>query len=117
MNEENSSRRTVLRGALALGCGLCLPLAIFGCDSKPGSTSTSAAPAVPASSPPVTNADSAAPAPARKMSQANVRYQGGPKGEQKCAGCEHFVAGSNVCKLVEGQISAEGWCVIWVKKT
>jgi hypothetical protein len=51
------------------------------------------------------------------MPQANVQYQGQPKGEQKCAGCEHFVTGSNTCKLVEGQVSAEGWCAIWLKKT
>jgi hypothetical protein len=25
----------------------------------------------------------------------------------------HFIADSNTCKLVEGTVSPEGWCVIW----
>jgi hypothetical protein len=25
----------------------------------------------------------------------------------------HFIAESNTCKLVEGKISPEGWCIIW----
>jgi len=29
----------------------------------------------------------------------------------------NFIAESNTCKLVEGQISPDGWCVLWAKKT
>jgi hypothetical protein len=105
-------RRVVLRGALAVGCGLLLPAALFGCDSKKGETSTGAAPA----GAPDTSADTAAPA-AAKVSQASVQYQTQPKGEQKCSGCLHFVAESNTCNLVEGQISPDGWCTLWAQKT
>src|ERR1039458_8339261 len=105
MKEEIPSRRVVLRGALAVGCSLFLPIALFGCDSKKGATSTSAAP----SNSPVTSAGSAAPATAGKVLQASVQYQAQPKGEQKCGSCVNFIAESNTCKLVDGQISPEGW--------
>jgi hypothetical protein len=59
--------------------------------------------------------ESAAPAAPAKVSQASVKYQTQPKGEQKCANCMHFIAESNTCKLVEGNISPEGWCILWAK--
>ena len=116
MKEEIPSRRTVLRGALAVGCGLCLPIALFGCDSKQGVSSTSVAPASPPASPPATSADSAASAATKKVSQASVQYRSQPKGEQTCGRCMHFLAGSNTCKLVDDQISPEGWCILWVER-
>ncbi|MDZ7594677.1 MAG: hypothetical protein U0932_08505 [Thiobacillus sp.] len=109
--EEIPPRRVVLRGALAVGCGLLLPAALFGCDSKKGETATGAAPA----GAPDTSADTAAPA-AAKVSQESVQYQAQPKDGQKCDGCLHFIAGSNACTLVEGQISPDGWCILWAKK-
>jgi hypothetical protein len=109
--EEIPPRRVVLRGALAVGCGLLLPAALFGCDSKKGETATGAAPA----GAPDTSADTAAPA-AAKVSQESVQYQAQPKGEQKCDGCMHFIVESNACALVEGQISPDGWCILWAKK-
>jgi len=119
VKEEVASRRVVLRGALAVGCGLLLPAALFGCDSKKGENSTGAAPdtgsAAPDSSP-TPSADAAAPASTGKMTQASVQYQTQPKGEQKCGGCLHFIAESNTCKLVEGQISPDGWCSLWAQK-
>lgn len=112
--EENApSRRVVLRGVLAVGCGLFLPAALLGCDSKKGETSSGAAPDSSAAP----SAESAAPVAAGQATQASVQYQSQPKGEQKCDGCLHFIAGSNTCKLVEGQISPDGWCVLWAQKT
>jgi hypothetical protein len=112
LNEEIPPRRIVLRGALAVGCGLLLPATLFGCDSKKGENATGAAPAgEPAPSP-----DAAAPAASGKSSQAGVQYQAQPKGDQKCDGCLHFIAESNTCKVVEGQISPDGWCILWVPK-
>jgi hypothetical protein len=58
----------------------------------------------------------AADAPAKKVPQASVQYQTKPKGEQKCSNCINFIAESNTCKLVEGKVSPEGWCMLWVKK-
>jgi uncharacterized protein YjbJ (UPF0337 family) len=106
MKEEIPSRRVVLRGALAVGCGLCLPIALSGCDSKKGATPAGA---------PGSTADKATQATANKVSQASVQYQTQPKGEQKCSTCANFIA-PNSCKLVDGQISPEGWCNLWTKK-
>jgi len=52
----------------------------------------------------------------KKVSQASVNYQAKPKGDQKCASCANFVAASNTCKVVEGTVSPEGWCRVWVMK-
>jgi hypothetical protein len=120
--QEIPPRRVVLRGALAVGCGLWVPMLLSGCDSKKGADSTSSAPAgSPATSPapaapPATGATPAAPAGATKVPQATVQYQPQPKGDQKCSGCVHFIADSKTCKLVDGQISPEGWCSLWAKK-
>lgn len=124
MKEDIPPRRVVLRGALALGCSLFVPIALFGCDSKKGESSTGSAPATGAAPPtstapassPTAGANTAAPAAATKVSQASVQYQTTPKGEQKCSTCINFIAESNTCKLVEGQISPDGWCSLWVKK-
>jgi len=112
MKNEIQSRRDVLRGALAVGCSLFLPIAFSGCDSKKSTTSTNTAPA----SSPATSAVAATPAVTNKASQASVHYQQQPKGEQKCGICLNFIAESNTCKLVEGQINPEGWCVLWMQK-
>ncbi len=50
-----------------------------------------------------------------KLSQVQAQYQDKPKGDQKCANCMHFVA-PNSCKVVDGTISPDGWCMLWVKK-
>ena len=50
-----------------------------------------------------------------KMSQASVGYRGSPKGNQSCGNCSLFSAPSS-CTSVEGPISSNGWCKIWVKK-
>jgi hypothetical protein len=51
-----------------------------------------------------------------KISQATARYQGTPKGDQRCEGCANFQP-PNACKFVEGHISPNGWCQLFVKKT
>lgn len=123
---DDPSRRMVLRGALAAGCGLLVPAALLGCDSKTetDSTGSGSLPPTPGDasgtgSAPVTSApapaEPASPAPA-KVSQASVQYQAQPKGAQKCSSCLHFIE-PNACKVVEGVISPDGWCVIWVGQT
>ncbi len=113
MNADLPSRRLMLRGALAAGCGLCLPLVLSGCDSKPSVTSQPAGAAPPSASPAA--AEPVAAGASRKATQAGVQYQLKPKGEQKCSNCRHFIAASNTCVLVDGQISPEAWCIIWAK--
>lgn len=112
IKEEILPRRAVLRGALAVGCGLWLPIAFSGCDSNKGANSTSSAP----TSSPTAGTSSAAPAATSKVPQASVQYQSQPKGELMCSGCMNFIAESNTCKLVDGQISPDGWCSLWTKK-
>lgn len=111
MQQTLLSRRDALRAGLAAGVSLIVPAAILGCgrkdDAMPRDTGPTGEPAPGAPSPPT--------APAGKASQASVQYQVQPQGEQKCGNCMHFNADSNTCKVVEGQISPEGWCRIWAK--
>lgn len=113
-------RRIVLRGALAAGCSLLLPAALLGCQKQTPETAGEAPPPGPEPAAPAPQAgapEAAAPAPAAaKVSKASVQYQSEPKDGQKCADCLHFVAESNTCKLVEGDISPNGWCQLWAKK-
>jgi hypothetical protein len=59
--------------------------------------------------------DQTAKAQQQKVSKELAKYQDEPKGEQKCADCQFFVE-PNVCTTVEGDISPEGWCQLWVAK-
>ncbi len=54
-------------------------------------------------------------AEAAKMAQTAVRYQTSPKDGKQCSNCGMFVA-PNACKNVDGVISPNGWCALWVKK-
>lgn len=51
---------------------------------------------------------------AAKMSQSGVGYQDSPHGASNCGNCKLFEAPAS-CKTVDGTISANGWCKIWVK--
>ena len=51
-----------------------------------------------------------------KISQVTADYQGTPKGDQRCEGCANFQP-PNACKFVEGHISPNGWCQLFVEKT
>jgi hypothetical protein len=49
------------------------------------------------------------------MAQKIAEYQATPKGDQQCSNCNLFQE-PNACTLVDGEISAAGWCKFWVKK-
>lgn len=85
MDKYDPHRRIVLRGTLATGVTLLLG----------------------------TRTTLAETAPVAKLSKAIARYQTEPSGEQRCAGCAHFVA-PNACRVVEGDISPDGWCTLWL---
>jgi hypothetical protein len=51
-----------------------------------------------------------------KVAQTAVAYQDSPKGAQRCDGCSLFLA-PNSCKVVDGQISSQGWCSLFSAKT
>ena len=122
--EEVLPRRAVLGSALAAGCGLLLPAILIGCDSKKGESPSSSAPAdspKPAADSaaravaPNTSSNSPAPVAPQKLAQEAVQYQTHPKGVQQCSNCAYFIAESNTCTLVEGQLSPEAWCILWVE--
>ena len=54
-------------------------------------------------------------AAATKMSQKAARYQATPKGAQRCDGCNQFESPS-ACKVVDGDVSPAGWCLLYVAK-
>ena len=51
-----------------------------------------------------------------KMSFQASGYQATPKGDQNCAGCSLFKNPSS-CILVDGNISPNGWCRFYRKKS
>jgi hypothetical protein len=57
----------------------------------------------------------ARPAFAAKLQPTAVAYQTSPKGDKKCSDCNLYVD-PKACKSVDGEISPDGWCRLWVKK-
>ena len=54
-------------------------------------------------------------AAATKMSQKAARYQATPKGAQRCDGCNQYESPS-ACKVVDGDVTPAGWCILYVAK-
>ena len=54
-------------------------------------------------------------AAAAKLSQTAVGYQTTPKGNLKCENCAVFQS-PDACQLVDGTITAEGWCKVYRPK-
>ena len=54
-------------------------------------------------------------ASAAGLPQTAVSYQATPKDGAKCSACVNFVE-PNACKIVDGKISPEGWCVAFAPK-
>jgi hypothetical protein len=52
----------------------------------------------------------------QKISQALVKYQGMPKGDDHCEVCNNFQP-PNACKFVQGEISPNGWHQLFSRKT
>jgi hypothetical protein len=56
-----------------------------------------------------------------KVSQAIAKYQAQPHETQQCDGCMQYIPGktssSGECKIVEGTVSAKGWCMFFAPKT
>jgi hypothetical protein len=52
----------------------------------------------------------------QKISQADAKYQGTPKGDRHCDGCVNFQP-PNACKFVQGDISPSGWCQLFAPKS
>ena len=56
-----------------------------------------------------------APAPTQKVDKKTVMYQTTPKNGQACNKCVNFEP-PNACKLVAGDISPAGWCLLFAPK-
>ena len=52
---------------------------------------------------------------AKKATQAAVHYQQGPKDGKHCSLCQHFQAPSS-CRIVDGAINPNGFCIMFSKK-
>jgi hypothetical protein len=48
-----------------------------------------------------------------KVSKEQASYQDSPKNGQRCSGCVHYLAESNGCKLVAGDIQPQAWCMLY----
>lgn len=90
---HDPKRRILLLGGLAAGCALCMRTA-------------AAAEKVP---------DKLGETKSAKISKIVAKYQDKPNGNQKCANCGSFIA-PDTCKVVEGTVSPNGWCMLNVPK-
>jgi hypothetical protein len=52
----------------------------------------------------------------QKASKEAMKYQDKPNGDQRCSNCMQFVPPAS-CKVVDGTINPNGYCIAWVKKT
>ena len=51
-----------------------------------------------------------------QLRKEDVRYQDQPKGNQRCAGCSHFVQ-PGACQVVAGSVNPNGWCLLYQAKS
>ena len=53
---------------------------------------------------------------AAKASKESMQYRDKPNGKEQCSNCMQFITASGECRVVEGSISPNGWCVAYAKK-
>jgi len=61
-----------------------------------------------------------ASAQAGAVPKATAQYQDKPHGSQQCSTCQQFIpgkSGSGTCKIVQGDVSAQGWCKFFTPKS
>lgn len=51
-----------------------------------------------------------------KVSKQDAKYQDTPNNGNKCSACQYFEP-PHTCRLVEGDISPDGWCSFFIKKS
>lgn len=57
-----------------------------------------------------------------KASKKAMQYQDSPKDGKKCINCTQYIPGpkpdaKGTCKVVEGEISPDGWCIAFAPKS
>ncbi len=50
-----------------------------------------------------------------KVPKAAMKYQDHPDGDKQCSNCLQFIP-PDACKIVEGKIAPNAYCIAWVKK-
>lgn len=126
MKQHDPERRYFLNAAIGLGGALAVPAILAACGDRESATSQEAQksaspttskppPAIaPEKAPAATGTDSApGGTESNKLSKEQAQYQEQPKGDQRCDNCIHYVAESNTCKLVQGDIAPDAWCMLW----
>jgi len=51
-----------------------------------------------------------------KMAKTAAQYQASPHNGQTCGKCANYIAASSTCKVVDGSVSANGWCSLYAAK-
>jgi hypothetical protein len=103
MNDHDRRRRTLLLGTLA-GVGVIGVSVLTGCRDETVER-------------PGPDTDVAEPGEGAKLSQEQAEYRDTPQNGEKCSNCQHFIAESNTCAVVEGEVSPDGWCKLWVEES
>jgi hypothetical protein len=122
MPKHDPKRRILLSRAITLGTALTVFPVLSACrDQETDSPAEPdrARPDQPTSERPGAPEDGAAPSQPRsevaKITKAQAQYQEQPQDDQQCSNCVHFLADSGSCKLVQGSIAPEAWCMLWAQ--
>lgn len=112
MSVHDPRRRAVLHGVLAAACAIGVPALLPGCRAEsPPAQGGAGGRASTSLLPPSVSAVMA------KLSRDEAHYQDEPQDGQQCSNCLHFIAASSTCEVVEGEVSPDGWCMLWVRRT
>jgi anaerobic selenocysteine-containing dehydrogenase len=52
-----------------------------------------------------------------KATKDQLQYQDSPKDGNHCSNCMHFIQESKQCKIMEGTVSPDGYCISFHKKS
>jgi hypothetical protein len=73
---------------------------------------------------PVASVSGRADAATNTAMRASFKYRNKPEGDMSCTNCSHFVPGGSAkdlggCKIMQGdtEISPQGYCIAWTKRT
>lgn len=114
MEKHDPKRRTLLLGTFTVGAALALSACKGKQDGK-ASGGTEPAPEAAPGTAPQNQTRAVDEAPPSKMSKEGAQYQDKPQDGRKCADCTNFIAASKTCKVVEGEVSPQGWCIFWAQ--
>ncbi|ABE40839.1 high-potential iron-sulfur protein [Rhodopseudomonas pseudopalustris] len=51
-----------------------------------------------------------------RMAKTAAQYQASPRSGQTCGKCTNYIVASSTCKVIDGTVSANGWCSLFVAK-